>query len=281
MSEGFLTKRFLSQEVKPGEPLFLSMFLGKQSFQYSISTNGFKNVVELCDEHFVGHAFHWNDAINFFVKNHQLQLKHFEKVNIVLLNNDFTMTPEAFVQESEIRKILHFTTGASNTASLIQHHVQNARFSFTVESELLSCLEKTFPQACIRHSVAISLHQLFNNHSLVNSEVFLNIGEHFIELAARNKSDVLFYNVFDFENNEDVLYYLLFMMEQFNLNPLLVRLRLAGQRAADDDLIKSIKKYVKQVDFGAHDPALNFSDEIKKLPSHYYFTLFNQQLCEL
>ncbi len=69
----------------------------------------------------------------------------------------------------------------------------------------------------------------------------MNIGDGFIELAAKEKNELVFYNVFNFENNEDILYYLLFMMEQIQLNPLQVKLSVAGQRAVSDDLIKSIK----------------------------------------
>ena len=71
------------------------------------------------------------------------------------------------------------------------------------------------------------------------------------------------------------------MMEQFQLNPLYVRLSLAGQRSLSDDLIKSIKKYIKQVDFCVTDSSVNLNGDLSTLPQHYYFTLLNQHLCEL
>jgi hypothetical protein len=77
--------------------------------------------------------------------------------------------------------------------------------------------------------------------------LFLIINDGLIEIAAKSNNNLLFYNVFSFENNEDVLYYLLFMMEQFSLNPLSTRLLIGGQVQTNDSLIISIKKYIKHV----------------------------------
>ena len=70
-------------------------------------------------------------------------------------------------------------------------------------------------------------------------------------------------------------------MEQFNLNPLYVKLAIAGQRGSSDELIKSIKKYIKQVNYCVTDQTINLSGDLSNLPRHYYFTLLNQHACEL
>jgi hypothetical protein len=70
-------------------------------------------------------------------------------------------------------------------------------------------------------------------------------------------------------------------MEQLNLNPLNTRLVIAAQRGVNDELIKSIRKYVKQVNFCVSDPSIKLTSEMSALPSHHYFTLLNQHLCEL
>ena len=88
-------------------------------------------------------------------------------------------------------------------------------------------------------------------------------------------------SVFNFSNNEDILYYLLFTMEQFELNPLHAKLVIAAQIPASNELITSIKKYVKHVSFCVHNNSLNLTGDLLQLPQHYYFTLLNQHSCEL
>jgi hypothetical protein len=133
----------------------------------------------------------------------------------------------------------------------------------------------------VRHLGAVNISLFFSQHSLKNANLYLNVGDGYIELAAKDRGELLFYNVFTFENNEDILYYVLFMMEQFHLNPLHVRLSVAAQRAATDELIQTLKRYIRQVDFCVRDTSVKLSETLPSFPDHYYFTLLNQHLCEL
>ncbi|PBQ34484.1 hypothetical protein CNR22_22780 [Sphingobacteriaceae bacterium] len=283
-SEAYITKHYYSEKPANGEVLSLSILIGPASFVYAISTQNFKNVIELCHveiTHLANTTFDLTDKISFLVNNYLLHQKKFERVNVSFLNTDFTMLPEAFSQVEDIKPILHFATGVELVKRSLKHSVKNINFCFTVESDLLNYFEKTFPNASLRHQGAVSMSLFFSQHSLKNANLYLNIGDGFIELAAKDKTEVLFYNVFAFENNEDILYYVLFMMEQFNLNPLHVRLSVAAERNANDSVIQSLKKYIRQVEFCVSDASVKLNGELASMPQHYYFTLLNQHLCEL
>lgn len=283
-SEAYITKYYYSEKPANGEALSLSMLIGPMSFMYTISIQGFKNVTELCHveiTHLANTTFDLTDKISFLVNNYLLHQKKFEKVNISFLNTDFTMVPEAFSNELDIKPLLNFATGVQEVKRSLKHSVKNINFCFTVENDLLNYFEKTFPNAAIRHLGAVSLSLFFSQHSLKNANLYLNIGDGFMELAAKDRTEVLFYNVFSFENNEDILYYVLFMMEQFNLNPLHVRLSVAAERSAIDPVLQSLKKYIRQVDFCVSDASIKLNGELASLPHHYYFILLNQHLCEL
>jgi hypothetical protein len=283
-SEAYITKQYYSEKIPKTEPVCLSMLVGHHSFMYAVSTDNFKNIVELCHveiTRFINPADDLTDKISFLVHNYLLHQKKFEKVNIAFLNSEFTMVPEAFAANREMKPLLKFATGAEQVKRSLQHHLKNFNFCFTIEQDLISYFEKTFPNVSIRHLGAVSILLFFSQHSLVNSNLYLNIGDGYIELAAKEKTELLFYNVFNFENNEDILYYLLFMMEQFQLNPIYTRLVISGQRSLSDDLIKNIKKYIRQVSFSVTDPSVQLKGELATLPQHYYFTLLNQHLCEL
>jgi hypothetical protein len=91
---------------------------------------------------------------------------------------------------------------------------------------------------------------------------------------------LVLYNVFNTKNDEDILYYLLFSLEQFNLSPLIVKLALSGNRATSADLFVAIKKYVKQADFVVNDKIIIRREIFETLPHHYYFSLLNRVTCE-
>lgn len=282
--EAYITRQFYSQKPAANEPLGLSLMVSASSFMYAISTNHFRNVVELCHVEITHHsntAFNITDKLSFLVNNYLLHQKKFEKVNIAFLNNDFTILPAAYSSNADMKELLQFTSGTNQVKNTYQHHLKNLNFCFTLEQEISAFFEKTFPNASIRHAGAINITMLFGQHSLLGSNLFLNIGDGCIELAAKENNDLLFYNVFNFSNNEDILYYLLFAMEQFQLDPLQVKLAIAGERSSSDELIKSIQKYIKQVTFCVMDAGINLNGDLVQLPKHYYFTLLNQHVCEL
>jgi hypothetical protein len=284
LKEAYITKQFYSEQPFPPGPYGLSMQISDSSLMYAISTSNFQNIVELVHVQFgnsATNATQLKEQVAFLIQNYFLQRKKFDKVHIAFLTHDFTLVPEAFATENNLRPLLNFSTGNTALRAPAAHFIKGIKFSYVIHPELSDYIERTFVNASVRHTGAVNIGLLFSQHSLLESQVFMNIGDGSIELAIKNKADLQFYNVFNFQSNEDILYYLLFTMEQFGLNPLLVKLSLAGQVPVTEDLVKSLKKYIKHVLFCVHDPLLVLNGDLRQLPQHYYFTLLNQHTCGL
>jgi hypothetical protein len=283
LSETYSTRQFYGPKPGPGEPLSLSLLLSPGAFMYAVSSGQFKTITELGHVQSAQPGYFAEGAaekLPALVQNFFLHRKPFEKVNIALLNRQFTLVPEAYGQ-GDLKSLLRFASGLAEVKNTTVHQVKGIHFCYTAEHDLVNYLEKTFTNASIRHAGAVNLSLFFSQHSLAQAQVFLNIGDGCMELCIKENNELLFYNLFQFETNEDVLYYLLFTMEQFRQDPLQVKLAVAGERPPDDELLKSLKKYIRQVSFCVHDPSVQLNGDLKQLPQHYYFTLLNQHLCEL
>lgn len=282
--EASQAKYFFSQQPFPEGPYGLSMLVSNYSLSYSIFTSSFNTVVELChidlrDSTSTPEQF--TEQVFLIVQNYALAQKKYEKINITFLNQSFNTIPEAFAADYPLKSFLKFSTGTNSIKTIATSLVGRVKFLYSVNIDLLNYFEKVFVNATFNHAGAINIALLFNQHSLSDCNIFLNIHEQQIELAIKEKHQLEFYNVFNFSNNEDILYYLLFTMEQFELNPLHAKLVIAAQIPASNELIASIKKYVKQVSFCVHNNSLNLTGDLLQLPQHYYFTLLNQHSCEL
>jgi hypothetical protein len=284
LPEYYKEKLILFNKSSKVEVTALSLFITNNSFIYTLSSNNYKDIYQIVHVTFDSYLttkHNLCEKVSFLVTNYQLASIKVETISITILTKDFTLVPESYSSQSDIKDFLIFSTGNSEIKNAQQHTVKNVKFCYSIEQSLFQYLEKTFNKANIRHSGAINSDLFFSSHSLLKNNLFLNINDGVIELVAKENNELLFYNVFNFENNEDILYYLLFMMEQFKLNPLHTKLAIAGQIETNDALILSIKKYIKQVYFAINSSEIKLEGELSNLPQHYYFSLLNQHLCVL
>ena len=68
-----------------------------------------------------------------------------------------------------------------------------------------------------------------------------------MDLAVIAQKKLLYYNSFDFSTKEDFLYYLLFTLEQLNLDPGSVKLRLFGNVEEGDEIYSICYEYVQHL----------------------------------
>jgi len=281
--EAFVTKQFYSELGETSEPLQLSLCISPQLFTYAIFTSNFTQPLELAEIHVSRHSGASEDQsthISQLINNYLLHQKKFQKVNICFLNQHFTIIPAAYADAVLEKELLSFATGT--TASRTQSHVfGNIKLLYSINNDVQSYLERVFPNAAMRHNAAVSINLLFNHHSFNNTNVFLHLDDDYFELAIKKHQSLLFYNVFSFNSNEDILYYLLFTLEQFSIDPQTTKLAIAGQRSTQDELILTLKKYIQHVAFCVTDASVKKGGTLTNLPQHYYFTLLNQHLCEL
>jgi len=284
LPEYYKEKLILFNKSTKSEVTELSLFITNNSFIYTLSSKKFNDIhqiVHVTFDSYLTTKHNLCEKVSFLITNYQLAYVKVETILITILTKDFTLVPESYLKQSDIKDFLIFSTGNSEIKNAQQHTVKNVKFCYSIEQSLFQYLEKTFNKANIRHSGAINSDLFFSSHSLVKNNLFLNINDGVIELLAKENNEMLFYNVFNFENNEDILYYLLFMMEQFKLNSLNTKLAIAGQIETNDPLILSIKKYIKQVYFAINNSEIKLEGDLSNLPQHYYFTILNQHLCAL
>lgn len=282
-SELYITEHYKNEKVTDLiEESNLSLFIGDQLFMFCVFNEGFTNIRELCHVKInsPAKANNQTEEIYFLINNYRLLQRTFKHVNICVLNNYFTLTPEAFAFSEATKNVLQFTGGVNaELKNSFIHKFDQVNFCYSIPDSLIQMLEKSFTNAAIRHAGGVLSDLLFSNASLKNCDLFLNFNKGVFELGAKENNILIYYNVFNYESNEDVLYYLLFMMEQYKLNPLTCRLVVAGQINSNDELFKAFKKYIKQVNFAVNNNAFSSAFSELKLPDHFFFSLVNQHLC--
>ncbi len=254
----------------------LSLLLASSSLQMMVADEQ-ETVLFLGEFHFP--ACQGDDLINMLagiLNQYKVSASSFQKVNMAFLNKDFTLVPESFYDPSHVASLVTFATGAEGT--IMGGKLPGVQFCYSVQATLLAWCEKEFPQALFLHAGMVTLSMLLSDESLHQTSMFAVVSHGCIELAVAKQGQIVFYNVFNFEVAEDILYYILFAMEQLAINPLEAQLHVSSQLQVNDALLSDLSKYIREVNYLKRDKQLKVKAGLQ-FPDHFFYNVLHQSIC--
>jgi hypothetical protein len=116
-------------------------------------------------------------------------------------------------------------------------------------------------------------------NQLGSDRVFLNIRDQQFDMMVMNSRHLRFCNSFPFSAPEDLLYYVIFVMEQLGLNPEETTASLMGQVERNSLVYDALFKYIRDINFVDRNDAFSYSYAFNEIPGHYFSTLLNFPVC--
>lgn len=214
------------------------------------------------------------------LKATRLQLKPYSKISVNYTGRQFTLVPTAFFEEKDARGLLEFNCGDTGSDIILSDEVNaDIRLVYSINEGLKSTIDRLFPNHHLRHTGSVLAKLLLQSEELAGEQVLLRIDDGSLFVAAKKDGQLLLCNHYQVQTDEDILYYVLFVLEQFELNPTAVRVSLSGLTATDSSLAKALQKYIRHIRF-VNGSRLIKREDIASLPHHYYYTLLNRPFCE-
>lgn len=259
----------------------LSLILGSSSYTYLLSSANHLQPLELGGINLSDTSFN-NDNEEFLqhlVNAGNLNRYKYNRIDISIAGSDFTLLPQAFGQEQALKELLQFVVGKENKRHL-NYRLNDVLITAGFDQDRLTTVERFFPSAHIRHIAATTLALFFNHPNFAQADMFISLNGVDLEICVKANNKLVFYNLFNAPSKEDVLYYLLFAMEQYHLQPAQTRLVVAADQLANSELIALIKKYIKHVNLCTFSNQLTIEADFLQVPAHHHFQLFHQYTCE-
>lgn len=214
------------------------------------------------------------------VKHFQFSKKQYQHVFVNYATKQFTLCPSNFYSADAARAILEFNVGdVSNQVILIDEVNSEVKLIYAIDEQLKSVLDRLYPQHQVKHSLTLLIKLMMSAEEFVKENILLSVHSDYVEFVVKRDNKFILANQFTIKTQEDILYYLLFVLEQYQFNPLFVAVSVLGNVNADSSLIQSLKKYVKNVRLAKGHKSLNWS-EVQGMPQHFYYTLVNRLFCE-
>jgi hypothetical protein len=214
------------------------------------------------------------------LKHFQISKKSYKHVYINYFNSQFTLCPSVFYNLENNRAFLEFNSGTVGNALVLTDEINaDIKLIYAIDELIKSTLDQLFPNHLLKHTLTVLSKLMLSSEELVKENVIVSIHANYIEVVVKQEQKLLLANQYSIKTQEDVLYYVLFILEQYHLNPLKVNIKIIGDIDSSSSLINSLKKYIKNINLGIGHKTINWST-LKGMPQHFNYTLLNRLFCE-
>jgi hypothetical protein len=214
------------------------------------------------------------------IKHFQFSRKKYEHVYINYFTHQFTLCPAALYSSENNRSMLEFNTGSVSNQLVLANDINtDIKLIYAVDEALKSAVDQVFPHHQLRHSLTVLAKLALAEEELVNEQLTLALHDNHIQVIVKKDHQLVLANQYPAKTQEDTLYYVLFILEQYQLNPLTANITVTGNVDSNSEMITSLKKYIKNVHLALGNKGINWSG-VTGTPQHFNYTLINRLFCE-
>ncbi|MGZ0017392.1 DUF3822 family protein [Yeosuana sp. AK3] len=209
----------------------------------------------------VKHVFNTEDAL----KN------NFKSVYVTHVNELSTLVPKALFDEDNLADYLKFNSKILKTDFITFDEIalNDSVNVYVPYANINNFIYDTFGSFTYKHFSTVLIENILVLEKNSDSQkVYVHVASNHFEIVVLNKGDLILYNSFEYTNEEDFMYYLLFTIEQLQLNPETIKVLFLGQIKKEDPLYKIAYQYIRHIDFSdrqdtyiyKNKPDSNYSD---------------------
>ncbi len=217
-----------------------------------------------------------------YIDNNELLNKEYKSTRIIWQSIKSTLIPEKYFDDKNLKK--HFEIN-HKLDDLDEIHFKKLKYSdsysvFAIPNQLAGILSRKFKGASFyNQQIPFTNTVLFKHHS-ESKKIFVNINVDFIDIAISQKGKLQFYNAFNFKTDNDILYFIINVYEQQDLNTELTELVISGIKDKKSEFYTMLTDFIAHIKFEKLPDEFTYSYTFGKIPEHTFSNLFNLQLCE-
>ncbi|ASV31441.1 DUF3822 family protein [Maribacter cobaltidurans] len=188
--------------------------------------------------------------VKLLLTKHGLDTMLFDEVVVIHKNNLFSLVPKPLFEEKELENYLKFNikllaTDAIAFDELENHEMMNVYVPYM---NINNYIYELFGEFTYVHNGTVLIQSLLDHYSNQKNPIcFVQVGIKQMDVLVLKQKKLLLYNSFMFETKEDFAYYLLFVMEQLDLNTESAVVKFFGHIEEDDDIFQLCYTYIKNV----------------------------------
>lgn len=260
-------------DIAKSKQYHLSLRIGIDNFSFSIL-----DTVTLSYNYLVVNYFTYIsikdtvEKITSIIKNNNLFQLNFSSSSLIYSGFPNTLLPKELEDSTNEKKLLEFNDKCYE--KIYFDNIDNIKIIYSIPEKIDNITKTFFPTCKIMSEEKIFLEKKI--YTDLSTCVYINLNLNSFSLTVFENKELTLQNSFNYKSAEDVLYYLLFCMEQLNLSTIKTPVVLFGNIDYNDKIYELMFNYIRNISFGDIDKNLRLN--LKK-DRHKYFSLVSQILC--
>lgn len=222
------------------------------------------------------------NTIENIIKKDDLLSHSYKSTKLIWLSNKNTFIPSSYFNKKNLKKYFEFNQKLDD---LDEIHFKELKYVdaysiFIVPNQIANIFIKQFPDLNFyNQQIPFIEHTLFKYHS-ESKKVFVNVNDEFIDLSITENGKLLLYNNFVYKTESDMIYFIMYVFDQFNLNTENTELILSGFIDKKESIYSKLKGFISHMRFDKLSEDFSYSYTFNQVPPQSFTNLFNLHLCE-
>lgn len=260
--------------------LNLSVLFTQNGLSFSIKAVEENKFIALSSIKYLNKRKCLEEAESFLVKENIVE-KSFNSISIIISDPRQTLVPEALFSPGLEVNIWELNFEPDDASAIFFSHLPKSEnyIIFPINKNLLLKLDSLFPN----FKLVPSSYSFIENHFTINKldenqnkvKVFVQFFENYFELLVLNKSGIKLFNVFTYNTNNDLLYFIINVFERLKLSHTETEVVISGFIESDNSAINNLKKFISQVCFESQNIDFNYFYRFQEIPPHYFYNFLN------
>lgn len=200
-------------------------------------------------------------------------------VHLLLDTNATLLIADELFDANEVETYYGFNSETNNTKVLHQDVANgNMHAVYGIPTAQYDQLSSMFDAPRFMSATGVTVDKLLTKHT-AQATFFITLGTETLELVALKDGALQVYNKYPVATDEDVLYFLVALAEQLQLDADDVSVEYYIPTGANDALLSKVPFCFKQFTPAEISPEVPLHDRLKTLPSGYCFPLLSLASC--
>lgn len=183
-------------------------------------------------------------------QKYQLDEMKFDEVSVIHRNTLFTLVPKPLFDQNSLSDYLKFNTKIlpNDALAFDEFDHQDMVNVYVPYTNVNNYIYELFGEFTFFHDGTIIISTLLNNaDSSENPICYVHVSDTQLDICILDSKKLLLYNSFQYKTKEDFTYYVLFVLEQLELDVSTVNVKFFGAIEEDDPAYSTCLNYINNM----------------------------------